>query len=585
MFFKKFDKISPSITLLFKGNNVHSSIFSGVLTIIVYLIIFISSIYYALIFLQKKNPTAFFTNRYIEDAGIFPLNASSIFHYIKLKNTIDEETVSIDYDIIRIIGIKSLTIDNYNSDDLINSPHWLYGLCSNDTDINNIRNAIKPNDYKDYKECACIRKYFDPITKKYYDRNNKKFIWPTIEHGMSNKNHSYYGIIIEKCKNDELRTISGLGACKSNEIIDNYIFSKIVTLFMIDHISDVLNYNTPFSKYLYSISNMLYPKYYTVNNINLNPAQIKTHNGIFLDNIVKEDSYLYSLNEKISLSEEVEIRDENGNNIYDNEGNKLIYSTGIVSSYYFFMQNRLQYYERDYKRVQDILSSIGGLSRFVLFIAFAVNSFVYNYIILLDTEKLVLSLENMDYKKINENSKQFSLIMNPPKIRNFYKKQNNSNLQTFIKKDDDTIIYQNNKLKEEKEKSFKFLSSKNNYFFSKNKIFVEEQNKSVNVNEHNKIKEFINRIRTAKKEKNLFINEENEIYEKTINKKSDLNWFKYILFIIFCKRKNSNFSFYQEYRAKFISEENIIQDSLNINRIANILNLDYKQDVNKSSKS
>ena len=70
-----------------------------------------------------------------------------------------------------------------------------------------------------------------------------------------------------------------------------------------------------------------------------------------------------------------------------------------------------------------------------------------------------------------------------------------------------------------------------------------------------------------------------------INRKSDLNWFKYILFIICCKRKNSNFSFYQEYRAKFISEENIIQDSLNINRIANILNLDYKQDVNKSSKS
>ncbi len=120
-------------------------------------------------------------------------------------------------------------------------------------------------------------------------------------------------------------------------------------------------------------------------------------------------------------------------------------------------------------------------------------------------------------------------------------------------------------------------------FFSKNKILVEEQNKSVNVNEHNKIKKFLNRIRTAKKEKNLFINEENEIYEKIINKKSDLNWFKYILFIICCKRKNSNFSFYQEYRAKFISEENIIQDSLNITRIINILNFDYKQDVDQCS--
>ena len=169
---------------------------------------------------------------------------------------------------------------------------------------------------------------------------------------------------------------------------------------------------------------MLYPKYYTVNNLNLNPAQIKTHNGIILDSIVKEDSYLYSLNEKITLSEEVEIRDKKGNNIYDNEGNKLVYSTGIVSSYYFFMQNRLQYYERDYKRIQDILSSIGGLSRIVLFIAFVINSFVYNYIILLDMEKLILSLDNTNYKKINVNTKQLSLIMNPPKIRNFYKKQN-----------------------------------------------------------------------------------------------------------------------------------------------------------------
>ena len=62
MIFKKFDKISPSITLFFKRDNVHSSIFSGVLTVIVYFIILISSIYYALIFLQKKNPTAFFTN-------------------------------------------------------------------------------------------------------------------------------------------------------------------------------------------------------------------------------------------------------------------------------------------------------------------------------------------------------------------------------------------------------------------------------------------------------------------------------------------------------------------------------------------
>ena len=588
MLFKKFDKISPSITLFFKRDNSHSSVFSGVLTVIVYIIILISSIYYFSIFFQKKNPTAFFINRYIEDAGIFPLNASSIFHYIKLKNTSNKEIVSIDYNIIRIVGIKSITIDNYYSTDLSNTPHWLYGLCNNDTDINNIKDLINPYIYK---YCACIRKYYDPKTKKYYDINDKNFIWPTVEHGMSNNNSSFYGIIVEKCKNDELRILSGLGPCESSEIIDKYIFSKIITLYLIDHISDVLNYNKPFSKYFYSIGNMLYPKYYTVNNINLNPAQIKTHNGIILDNIYEENSYLFSLNEKITLSEEVEIIDKKGNNTYNTEDNKIIYSTGIVSSYYFFMQNRLQYYERDYKRLQDTLSNIGGLSRIVFYTAFVINSFVSNYIILSDMEKLALSLENMNYKKANINTKQFSLIMNPPKIRNFYKKQNNSNLQTFIKKDADTIIYQNNQFKEDKEKPFKYYSMKDNSISKKNNL-DEEQNKSINISlpiKKNKIETFLNRIRTSKKKSNYrinqFINEEDKITEKMINKKSNLNLFKYIWFIICCKRNNSIISFYEEYRAKFISEENIIQDSLNINRIVDYFHFGEKKDVNQSSST
>ena len=45
------------------------------------------------------------------------------------------------------------------------------------------------------------------------------------------------------------------------------------------------------------------------------------------------------------------------------------------------MQDRLQYYERDYKRLQDALSNIDGLSKIVLFTAFVINSFVSNYLI------------------------------------------------------------------------------------------------------------------------------------------------------------------------------------------------------------
>ena len=76
MFLKKFDMLSPPITLYYKGDDKHPSIFSALLTIVAYTIVFIFGVYYALEFINRENPTAYFFNRYVEDAGEFPLNAS-----------------------------------------------------------------------------------------------------------------------------------------------------------------------------------------------------------------------------------------------------------------------------------------------------------------------------------------------------------------------------------------------------------------------------------------------------------------------------------------------------------------------------
>jgi hypothetical protein len=62
---------------------------------------------------------------------------------------------------------------------------------------------------------------------------------------------------------------------------------------------------------------MLFPKYYTVNNLNFNPSLIKTHNGIFLDNSIEELSYFFTQNEKVTMDEEIEISDKEGNILYD----------------------------------------------------------------------------------------------------------------------------------------------------------------------------------------------------------------------------------------------------------------------------
>ena len=84
MFLKKLDMLSPYITLYFKGEKKHSSKFSGILSIITYLLVLIISIYYIVEFVNKKSPKAYFFNRYVEDAGDFTLNSSSMFNFIQI---------------------------------------------------------------------------------------------------------------------------------------------------------------------------------------------------------------------------------------------------------------------------------------------------------------------------------------------------------------------------------------------------------------------------------------------------------------------------------------------------------------------
>ena len=559
MIFKKIDMLSPPITLFFKGDNSHSSIFSGILTIVAYIIIVIFGVYYSLDFIQKKNPSVFFFDRYIEDSGEFTLNSSSIFHYIELRYTLDPNIVSsLDFDMIRIIGLESITIDNYPITNLENTPHWLYGLCNNSTDTENIGYLITS---EQFFSCACIRKYYDPNTKKYYNTNENTF----------------YGVIVEKCKNDELRTISGLGSCKDIDEINNFVYSHLITMYLIDHYSNVLDYHKPFKKYLYTVSNMIFPKSYTVNNMNFDPLMIRSHNGIFFDNIIEELSYLFNQNEKVTMDEEIEVKDENGNFEYDESGNKKLESTGIVSSYYFWLQNRLQYYERNYKRLQDTLSSIGGISRAVFVVAVFINSIVSNYIILLDTEELYISLNIPKETKIIKPFNKDKKILCTPKrhyyYNNNYRAKQASNFDRMIKEDveiynfqsENERIMRNNNLNIKRNNPFEPSRLEN-----QNVIIINNKqiNKRIKFDKYqkgyDKRKEYNNNLNKTDDDKN-----EENIKSK---KGNSFSFWKYLKYIICCKRKNSDILFYEDYRAKYISEEEIIHSHINLSLLINSYN-------------
>jgi hypothetical protein len=104
---KELDYISPSITFYYNNQLSHSSIISGILSIISILFIITYTIYFFLDFINHKNPDAFFYNSFIEDAGFFPINSSSIFHFINLRdnNNKNPGEKGFDFKMFRVIGI------------------------------------------------------------------------------------------------------------------------------------------------------------------------------------------------------------------------------------------------------------------------------------------------------------------------------------------------------------------------------------------------------------------------------------------------------------------------------------------------
>ena len=451
MFLKKFDMLSPPITLYYKGDDKHSSIFSALLSIVAYTIVFIFGVYYALEFINRENPTAYFFNMYIEEAGEFPLNSSSMFSFVQFVDTYSNKPAPIDFRAFRILGFDEVQADTYIHDENHDQPkqrepkefnHWLYGPCNNNTDTEGIGHLI---DFDYFEQSACIRKYYDKSKGVYYNTGDPNFKWPVILRGCSHPDRTYYGIIVEKCVNDSSQEKTGFGECKTDEEINTLISVRSINLQLIDQYADVLNYETPFKKYFYTVTGGLNNNYYGVNHVNFNPAMMVTHNGIFFDNVIEEPSYFFTQNQQQNINNDV---------------------FGCLNAFYFWMQNILQYYERNYKRLQDILSDIGGISSIVLTVAEIINALCSGYIILLDTEDLVLSSENKNFNKNNLSRrptifKKADNILHPPKRQYYNYNYNNndqqlsSNYQRLMR--DGVDIYQNSNINDEKQEQFKNL--------------------------------------------------------------------------------------------------------------------------------
>ena len=345
-----------------------------------------------------------------------------------------------------------------------------------------------------------------------------------MAHGTYNNKSQFYSIILGRCKEETINLILGgeNNHCTTGQQLKEIIgLSSIAHMFYVDYYVDVLNYKNPNTKFLNRVENVINFENYIMNNLNFDPILLKTHNGLVLDNIEEEEAYLYERNDVLT---------------YQNNGNE------IYTVYYFFLSNNQKYYERSYKRIQDIISNIGGINQAITIIAIIINKLYNNYIVLCDTENLLFStvdLEKYIYKKDsnkfraskNKKNKIFNTISEKGKISN--EKQNMKNNKIINKTDSN-------------------ISKSKNITFNNNDNDIN----NIDSNENDKSKRKLNEL-----DNNSNLKVKENITFKSKKKKFFLN---YIFFKLTLEIKNGYFKMYENLRMRLLSEHHFIRNHLNI---------------------
>jgi hypothetical protein len=558
MFIKNFDYLSPRVTFYHKGFLSHNSILSGILSIIAIIFILILAVYYLLEIIERKDPISYYIPTFIEDAGSFQLNKSSLFHFLTSVQNIQGNNSHDDFDltIFNIIG-TNVYLGNYFSivkkNGLVKFDHWLYGYCNKEINTNGLDDLLH---YDFFEKSICIQKFYNSTEKKYYQIGDPKFAWPEISHGTFNEENTLYNLIVQKCNNSILTNILGDGfQCKNDSEIESYFnsrYSRIFHFYFLNNYINILNYDSPIFNFFYRLETPLYKNQYSANDININPALIRTNDGLVWDKIKEKISYIFDRND-----------------VYTSDNT----DKDIYMAYCFFLKNTKEHYERTYKRIQDVISYIGGINQAITIGAICVNSFYNNFVILYDTELLLHSSINNEKKNYKKREKKI-------KIR----------IKDLENKNDKTkkiLLDKNNfKSKESKESNERLKNNKSEYDFSKNSpnsisksnnIFISngESKKKKNINNNSIINDNINIDIYDNINDNINENPNNENSEslftrKGFDNKGNKNFWDYLRFKMSCGKSKQYFRVYENFRIKILSEEHLIRNHLNIYNLLKI---------------
>ena len=173
--------------------------------------------------------------------------------------------------------------------------------------------------------------------------SHSKFKWPSLSHGISHPDNKIYNILITSCNQNIINNVfNGDITCQNIDDLD--MSFKSIHLNFVDQYIDVLKYEDPITKYVYRIENLLDKNSFSVNHLIFNPSLLRTNKGYFIDEIINDYSFRYERNEIFTYQR-----------------------TGIIyNGYSFYLNNKIEFYERSYENIEDTLSALGGIYNIII---------------------------------------------------------------------------------------------------------------------------------------------------------------------------------------------------------------------------
>ena len=495
MFIKNFDFITPKITLFYSGNLKHSSFVSGFLSILIILVCLSLTLIFSMDFLFKKHPVAFYYKQTIDDVDEYEINNENFFHYVSLYFVNGSSFTNTKY--FRIVGIYNLSSNPDDYLDEYSYSHWIYEKCEN-LDLYNIYNIkFNSNMKKIFNESFCIKYYYNANTNTTISINDSNFFFPKIAHGYSSGNNLNYGILLKNCVNN---TIYGNQICTNQMDIDtDFIYLNNFYINFLKTNVQLRNYSSPFNFILKNTSFNIYMFDWTYYHLYFSPINLRTTVGIFFDKITYEVKLEYNN----YLKEEYRKDEEN-----------LFHS--VRAAYTINLYNDGEFYERTYKKVQDIAGSISGLVKLILIISDLIYTLLYyNFKIVYDFNDLIKKYIENDRGNGNSN---INMRLSNLKISH-YKNKNNQFLGSKVDlgmKGNSDIRINNDKIYNSS--AFNIISENNSSLSNINKV------QSINKILMNRIINQSQLIKLKKMEKN----------KKQIKKKfKEFGYFNYIKSVLF----------------------------------------------------